>query len=239
MWMDHNCWYSSQCWVQTHSAHSVHTDSMWATFLPIDYLSSDPWSFPKSCSRQGNFPSEPANVPCGIFILNVLVNVISPMRSDSQVFQIKNCIGSGMTPHLSEQSLNTLESQIIWVPLVQEGEAVGQEHPAPCLLWILIYICWHVAQAAFKQHKWKTQITDRGFYPLQLLSLKDTYPFSGAGAAQPLVEDLYQTSWPCHRNCKALPLSKSSYILQSCLFLNCCSTLLDAVQKHPKSVGDL
>lgn len=69
------------------------------TFLPIDHLSSDPWSFTRSVARQGSFPSEPANVPCRIFILNVLVSVISSMGSDSQVIQIKSCIGSGMIPH--------------------------------------------------------------------------------------------------------------------------------------------
>lgn len=99
MWMDQDFQRSFQCWIQTHSAQSVHTDSMWAPFLPVDHLSSHPWSFIRSFARQGSFPSEPANVPCGIFILNVLVNVISPMGSDFQVTQIRSCIGSGMTPH--------------------------------------------------------------------------------------------------------------------------------------------
>lgn len=99
MWMDQDCQCSFQCWTQTHSAQSVHTDSVWATFLPIDHLSSDPWSFTRSFARQGSFPSKPTSVPCGIFILNVLVNVISPVGSDSQVIQIRSCIESGMTPH--------------------------------------------------------------------------------------------------------------------------------------------
>lgn len=63
MWMDQDCQYSFQCWIQTDSPQSVHTDSMWATFLPVDHLSSDPCGFTWNFARQGSFPSEPASVP--------------------------------------------------------------------------------------------------------------------------------------------------------------------------------
>lgn len=105
MWLDQGCWYNFHCWIQTHSAQSVHTEAVCELLLAHSSLElgslelfQDPSRHARVSLLLGQLVS---HVPtCGILALAILLNVIYLPGSFSQVIQIRTCTGSVMTPQI-------------------------------------------------------------------------------------------------------------------------------------------